>query len=250
MLIDTHCHIDAYFNLAEVLQNVRSAKIRVVAVTNRPSSYLRLAQRVDERLVRVAVGAHPLEISEMTPKEWLLFEATIASTKYVGEVGLDFSSTHAPSKRLQTEAFDRICRLLSRQQRIVTVHSRRAASAVLRLLTENRVGPVIFHWFSGSLNELEALLDAGHFLSLNASMCRSKRGKDIIAAAPLDRVLLETDGPYARIAGRQSWPSDIRTTCLDVSRALDISEDDLERATMGNFKRLAAMAGITPQRPA
>lgn len=240
MLIDTHCHLDAYFNLREVVQDVRAANVRVIAVTNRPSSYIRLTQQLSDPLIRIAIGAHPLEVSDITAHEWQQFDDILGSTKYVGEIGLDFSQTGASSKAIQIKAFDRICQILSRRQRIVTVHSRQAASTVLKHLTDNQVGAVIFHWFTGSQSDLESIVAAGHFFSLNASMCRSKRGRDVIATLPIDRVLLETDGPFAHTSDRQSWPSDVRSTCVEVSRLRDISPNELERATALNFKRLAS----------
>jgi TatD DNase family protein len=65
------------------------------------------------------------------------------------------------------------------------------------------------HWYSGSFRDLNEALDAGFYFSINPAMTRSGKGREIIARLPRERVLLESDGPYARVHGRPSTPTDI-----------------------------------------
>lgn len=54
---------------------------------------------------------------------------------------------------------------------------------------------VIFHWFSGSGNELVRARKAGCYFSVNEMMLATRRGRAYAKQIPEDRLLLETDAP-------------------------------------------------------
>ena len=54
---------------------------------------------------------------------------------------------------------------------------------------------IIFHWFSGTSDELVRARAAGCYFSVNERMLASKRGREYTRQIPLDRLLLETDAP-------------------------------------------------------
>ena len=74
----------------------------------------------------------------------------------------------------------------------------------IELIGENGRDPRV-----GSLAELDAGLEAGFYLSVNPAMTRSEKGRTIIGRLPRDRALIESDGPYARVAGRPLEPRDV-----------------------------------------
>ena len=64
------------------------------------------------------------------------------------------------------------------------------------LLIPNPDSPaIIFHWFSGTSDELVRARDADCYFSVNERMLASKRGREYARQIPLDRLLLETDAP-------------------------------------------------------
>ena len=125
--------------------------------------------------------------------------------RFVGEVGLDFSARFAGSEPLQIQAFDRLCDTLVQHPltgRVISIHAVRSAGAVLDvleshgLLIPNSDSPtIIFHWFSGTSDELIRARNAGCYFSVNERMLASKRGREYVRQIPLDRLLLETDAP-------------------------------------------------------
>ena len=86
--------------------------------------------------------------------------------------------------------------------RVISIHAVRSAGTVLDvfeshgLLIQNPDSPVIiFHWFSGTSDELVRARNAGCYFSVNERMLASKRGREYARQIPLDRLLLETDAP-------------------------------------------------------
>ena len=55
----------------------------------------------------------------------------------------------------------------------------------------------IFHWFTGSIAQLEKAIEIGCYFSINPGMLKTKSGMEVIKAIPIDHVLLETDAPFA-----------------------------------------------------
>ncbi len=209
MYVDSHCHVDRYPEPDAVLEAAAISRVVTVAVTDTPSSFKRLSAKVGHgSLLRVAVGVHPLTASRTTEHDMKLFARLLGETDYVGEVGLDFSVQGRPTRRRQTEIFERILTEPSIRTKVLTVHSRQAEADTVRLLVDARVHAIL-HWYLGALKHLDAALDAGLRFSVNASMLATRRGQRVIAALPPDRVLTETDGPYTSHDGRANEPRNV-----------------------------------------
>jgi TatD DNase family protein len=98
--------------------------------------------------------------------------------------------------------------------KIMTIHSRRAATAVLdHLERHTEAGVAILHWFSGTKQELRRAIDAGCWFSVGPGMVASPAGLRLIREMPKERVLTESDGPFTRIDERSAWPWDVALAC-------------------------------------
>jgi len=211
MMHDTHCHLDLYPDPYQVASATENAGITTIVVTNLPSAYFTTKPHMCRfRSLKLAVGLHPLLAQEHTYQQKQLFQDGIRETRFVGEVGLDFSRQGIETKDKQIESFRFILGLLQNTKRFVTLHSRRAEDSVLELLNEYEVGPVVFHWYSGPLKTLERVAAAGHYFSVNTSMIKSKNGQQIINRIPEDRILTETDGPFIKIDKKPVVPADVQ----------------------------------------
>jgi len=97
----------------------------------------------------------------------------------------------------------------------MTVHGRRAATQVLdALASQPGAGTAILHWLSGTQRELARAIEPGRYFSIGPAMLAGEKGRALAARMPCDRVLTETDGPFAQVDGRVAWP-------WDVDRAVD-----------------------------
>src|SRR5688572_29471195 len=89
--IDTHCHLDAFPSITQVLEEAPSTE--VIAVTELPSRYQLLRTQLRrEQGVHVALGLHPLTAARAGSFELGMLIRLLPTTDYVGEIGLDFSS--------------------------------------------------------------------------------------------------------------------------------------------------------------
>src|SRR3546814_6111950 len=91
--------------------------------------------------------------------------------------------------------------------RVISLHSRRAAGEVLDASESIRdAGTPILHWFSGTGRQLDRAIDLGCWFSVGPAMLRTEKGRQLAARMPRDRLLTESDGPFAQIEGRSAWP--------------------------------------------
>ena len=122
---------------------------------------------------------------------------------------------------------------------MISLHSRRAAGAVLDALEkEPNAGVPILHWFSGSKRDLERAIRLGCWFSVGPAMLRSEAGRGLAAAMPRDRVLTETDAPFAQIDGRPLMPWDVVLTYPVLAEIWQCSEGDVSRQILSNLRRL------------
>jgi len=225
-MIDAHCHIDAYLNPLQTAQEVERAGILTIAVTNSPTAFADAYPHVRQlRSLRLALGLHPL-LGSQHVAERALFAQHLARTSYVGEVGLDFSPEGLPTRTQQLASFRHVLELVRTSPKFMTIHSRRAEAVVLDLLEELHVGPVVFHWFSGPLAQLDRLLRMGHACSVNAAMVHSAKGRTIIQNLPPDRVLTETDGPYMRIRRKAAQPGEVGEVLAFLASTWKMTQDE------------------------
>jgi TatD DNase family protein len=90
--------------------------------------------------------------------------------------------------------------------KVLTVHSRRAEKEVISIIGQAFSGKVILHWYSGGLKEIEQAIVNGFYFSINYAMTQSENGRKIIDHIPIERILLETDGPFIKVNHRPSTP--------------------------------------------
>jgi TatD DNase family protein len=237
---DTHCHLERFHRPPDVLDRARAAGVRVIAVTSRPSDFRMLFPLYGRRAgLRLALGLHPLEVERIDLRQELaLFRGYAAHTSYIGEIGLDLSPEGRPSRRLQEEALASVLSTPDVPDKVLTVHSRRAARQTIEHLTAAHAGRVIMHWFSGSVTDLEVALNAGFYFSINPAMIRSKKGQAVAAAVPRNRVLLESDGPYVRVRGRDAEPADVISVADYLGRQWEESGDDVLARLAANLRQL------------
>jgi TatD DNase family protein len=236
-LFDTHCHLDLYPDYGDVLDEIECARIYTIAVTNAPSVFRRSSQIAEgARFVRTAIGLHP-ELVGQRYRELDLFTELLGETKYVGEVGLDFVSQDRRDRELQKKAFGTILeRCADPGDKFVTVHSRRAAGEVVDMVGNAYPGTVVLHWFSGSSKILERALEYGLLFSVNPAMLSGEKGRRLIAKIPLDRLLTETDGPFARVGDSSARPRDVAAVVSGLAELKNLDPDWVAEALFDNFR--------------
>lgn len=202
-LIDSHCHLDDDRLDAErdavIAEAARLGITRMVlpaTTANRWDKIRQLCERHDGLFP--AYGLHPMFIEQhqlthlRELDEWLARERVVA----VGECGLDFFDSRVDEK-WQKQLFREQLQLADDHRLPVIVHVRKAMDEVISLLRrQGRHGGVI-HSFAGSEQQARQLYDLGFKLGIAATVGyeRARKLRAVVAAMPLDALLLESDAP-------------------------------------------------------
>ncbi len=234
-LYDTHCHLDLFESRNEIINEIESAEIYTIAVTNLPILFEKLNREISSKYIRPALGFHP-ELLQQYNKYIPLMWSLLSETRYIGEVGLDFK-TGKHFHELQVGFFEELikrCNICG--NKILTVHSRMSADKVVSIIGNDFNGKIILHWFSGSKTILKSAIDNGYYFSINYSMVKSKAGQDIIRSIPLNRLLLETDAPFTQYNNNIFRPKYINFIVTEISLLLGLSVENMQTILWNNFK--------------
>ena len=238
---DTHCHLDLMLDPDAAASESAALGLGLFDCGVDPRDFSAANERA-RRLpgIIAGVGLHPWWLADgrCGPAEVNLLCKVAAQERYIGEVGLDFSARFDGSEPLQIQALDRLCDALVQcplAERVISIHAVRSAGTVLDvleshgLLIPNPDSPVIiFHWFSGTSDELVRARDAGCYFSVNERMLATKRGREYARQIPLDRLLLETDAP-AEPNTETSAQSLIRSLTRTSERIASLKDCDAKR---------------------
>lgn len=251
-LTDSHCHLDfPDFDgeHAALIDRARAAGVgRMVTICTR------LRQEPAVRALAVAhdgvfyaAGTHPMSVADepMATVDQLVALADHPKFVAIGETGLDYHYT-AESAQAQQDSL-RIHIEAARRTRLpLIIHARDADDDMARILSEeHRAGEYtcVMHCFSSTPALAQAALDLGFYLSMSgiAAFPRSSDLRDIFKAAPLDRILVETDSPYLAPPphrGRRNEPAYVAHTAAVGADLFGLSLPDFAARTEANFERL------------
>ena len=159
----------------------------------------------------------------------------LSTTQYVGEVGLDYSKNFVASKKSSKMLLSlSVIKLLSKKNFLVFILG--WPKDTLKILLRQGVKKAIIHWYTGNLKIMNQLLDAGYYFSVNSSMCDSVNGRKIISNIPIDRLLVESDGPFSKIGTKKYSPADLQQTYNLISNT--IGSKEISKLVFNNFKYL------------
>ena len=250
-LFDAHCHLDLMARPDAVADEATALGLVLFDCGVDPHDFARAKKRACGRSnIFAGIGLHPWWLADgrCGPAEVNLLCEVAAQERYIGEVGLDFSARFAGSEPLQIQALDRLCDALVQSPlagRVISIHAVRSAGTVLDvleshgLLIPNSDSPVIiFHWFSGTSDELVRARNAGCYFSVNERMLASKRGREYARQIPLDRLLLETDAPaepQADASARQLITS-LKSASLHIAELKNCVVESAESIVLENSR--------------
>jgi len=255
-IVDSHCHLD-FPDFAEELPEV-IARARRAGVTRMVTICTKLANEPAVRAIAeahdgvfYAAGTHPMSVAAepMVTVDQLVALARHPKFVGIGESGLDYHYT-ADSAAAQQQSL-RIHIAAARETGLpLIIHARDADDDMARILSEeHRAGAYtcVMHCFSSGAGLARAALDLGFYLSMSgiAAFPKSAELREIFAAAPLDRILVETDAPYLAPPphrGRRNEPAYTVHTAKVGAEIFGIDYAAFARATSANFDRLFTRA--------
>lgn len=237
-LMDAHMHFDLYKNREEVLSYIENRHSYTIAVTNLPELYERYyRQYTDYKYIKIALGFHP-ELAYQYKNQLSTFFEYLDTTRYIGEIGLDFRVKDKENQCIQMKIFSEIVQACKKTgDKILSVHSRRAESDCISIL-DGYTGKIILHWYSGSLHTLRDAINIGCYFSINHQMLLSKDGKGIVNAIPLERILIESDAPFTKELEKE-YSMSFNTKIIGyLSETRNYTEADIKKIIKSNFRQV------------
>ena len=255
-IVDSHCHLD-FPDFAEELPEVVQRAVdhgvtRMVTICTRLRNVpnVRAIAEAHEP-VFWAAGTHPMSAAEepMATVEELVALAKHPKFVGIGETGLDYHYT-AETKAAQQESLHLHIEAARQTGLPLIIHSRDADDDMARILAEEHAaGPYtcVMHCFSSGPDLARAALDLGFYLSMSgiAAFPKSTEVREIFAAAPIDRILVETDSPYLAPPphrGKRNEPAFTADTARVGAEVFGLDYPDFAARTQSNFDRLFAKA--------
>lgn len=239
-MIDLHSHLDLYPDGLALAQEVNRRNEFTLVVTTSPRAY-RATSRVflGLRNIEVGLGLHP-EVAVAKQGELDDLVEGIAKARFIGEIGMDASPRFRGSLSVQEPIFRAALSECGRHPgKVMSIHSRRAERRVVELLaTTKHAGVPLLHWFSGALVELENAIRIGCWFSIGPAMLESEKGRALVARMPLNRVLPETDGPFASAGGRPLHPWDAWSVREPLAKIWGVPVDEVAEQLRQNLHRL------------
>lgn len=232
-LVDMHMHAGFADDPAAFAHALADAGIASFANTVTPAEYERLSPVLANiPTMRLGLGLHPWWVgtSELGSLDDALdvFETQLATTRFVGEVGLDFWPTRARTKDEQIDVLTRIARCCAAEGgKLISLHAVKAESELLDILESSgclESCTCILHSYAGSSNQLTRAVEDGCLFSLGRRTLATKRGREYARILPENRLLVESDLPASQgapastdeIASELEWAIDELARIRDV----------------------------------
>lgn len=255
-ITDSHCHLD-FPDFDEtrpevIARAVEAGVHRMVTICTRLKNEP-LVRKIaeDNDPVFYAAGTHPMSVADepMATVDELVALSQHPKFVGIGETGLDYHYT-ADSAEVQKTSLKIHVQAAQETGLPLIIHARAADDDMADILsTAYKAKPYtcVMHCFSSSAELAKAALDCGFYLSMSgiAAFPKSQELRDIFAAAPLDRILVETDSPYLApppYRGKRNEPSYSVHTAQKGAEVFGIDYAEFAAATEANFDRLFAKA--------
>ena len=252
-MIDSHVHLhaDQYPDPSGVIKRALEAGVTAVVApgTGGESNHrvLELARRFP-KVVYAACGYHPerLKLTDRDLEDALtMIRDERDSLCAVGEVGMPWYGDGVREPAVLARAryvLSCMARAAVDADLAVIIHApHNSARDALAALKEAGVTRAVFHWHKSDDATTDEILEAGYFISLTPEVAYRDRDQRLAKLVPLERMLLETDGPWpyaGQFQGRATEPLMIVEAVNAIARILKVDRERVASATTANAKAL------------
>jgi TatD DNase family protein len=250
--VDSHIHLSDihYQNYHDIIFNyIREANVQSICVSEdfyTSVEALSFKERFfkNSELFRVFVGIHPQFATVYSDVRFeSLIQSKIDSIDGIGEIGLDATYTMLdPDNTLerQKNVLEDMLNIAEKNNKPVSLHSRRSVNKILEILPSYKIRSVVFHWYDGNKSNLKRLNDKGYFVSFAPYLLYSGDKQTLLREADINLILVETDGPVKYkhcFDGVLTSPALVISVVYFASLLLKKSFDDLSEIIYENSTR-------------
>jgi TatD DNase family protein len=251
-VFDSHCHLTDIVEPVEVLRETTRLGVTSVLCCgyNRRSNEKVLMLRRCVRRLPIALGLHPWFAAEPVDRITPLLESEALTA--IGECGLEGEKReNLPELSVQKRVFEVQLDIAARLSLPVTVHSRRAVRHVVEMALAFPKVKGVLHAYSGSLEQIAALLDRGWKVGIGGASTRPSAHelRRMISRLPSSSLLLETDSPSIGIETVRSpnvRPYHVHAVAECIARLRGVALDELVVQTDENARSMFGDEVMTP----
>lgn len=249
MLFDTHAHYDDDWfdeDRDALLAGMPEKGVGLIVNPGCTLASSRAALALAEQFPHVyaAVGIHPENCHDFVPQHIDVLRDLAGHPKVVaiGEIGLDYYWPENPSRELQQQVLRAQLTLAQELALPVIIHDREAHADTLSIVREFPGLRGVFHCYSGSVEDARTLVKMGWMLSFNgaATFKNARKAPEVIAAVPMEHLMIETDAPYLApvpYRGKRNDSGYVHLVAEKISQIKNIPPEEVARITWENGKR-------------
>lgn len=250
-LFDAHTHLDDdkfQRDRETVIRNAEETGLGGImnAAYDLHSSQAAIKLAEDYPFIYAAVGVHPHDATTLDDDALLTLElmAKNKRVKAIGEIGLDYYRDLSP-RDVQREAFEKQIALAKKLGLPIIIHDRDAHGDVFDILRKNDafVNGLQMHSYSSSADLAMRYVELGAYISISGPVTYKNATvkREVVAAVPLERLLIETDAPYLTPEprrGMRNEPAYVKAVAEKIAEIKGISAEEAANTTYDNACRL------------
>ncbi len=247
-MIDAHCHLysDKFEHDLDVV--IRRAQKYLSGIVISAVDLHSLEKSLDIRrrypdFIHVTAGIHPRNTAELDDDErrqlWRAIGCVRAKIIAVGEVGPDFYHVQDPKeRRKQLQVLEEALSHAEKWELPLVIHARNAEAAALEIVSHSRI-PVMFHCFTGSMQDARKIVEYGYYLSFSTLLFTHPELQKVVKKIPADLILTETDSPALspHMDQARNEPAFMEKVVLLLSKLLEKTFDHTAEMTAENARR-------------
>ena len=236
-MIDTHVHLDeeAYApDREEVIARQREAGVEAMIIPGVNAASIDPILDICRRhpYCYAALGFHPQDVKADWKEQWTIIERAIREHRPelvgIGEIGLDYY-WDTTFKAEQQQVFRMQLALAQELDLPVMIHNREATEDTIRILKEYSPKGVM-HCFNGSRETARQILEMGMYLGIGGVLTfKNCKLAETLEVVPLERLVLETDGPYLAPTPHRGERNESRWMMLAAERLAQVYNCPVER---------------------
>lgn len=251
MIFDSHAHYDdEQFDCdrEELLGSMQEHGIGGIINVGASMEGVFASQELADKypFIYAGVGIHPDYVGSLNEEKFRMLTELCKKPKtvVVGEIGLDYywdKEAHDIQKRWFIEQL----KMAQEAELPVNIHSRDAAKDTLDIMRQEHAGTTggIIHCFSSSAEMAMEYVRLGYYIGIGGVVTfkNARVMKEVAAAVPLNRIVIETDCPYLAptpYRGKRNASLYLPLVIEEIARIKEVSPAEVEQATYENVRQL------------